>query len=190
MSATSEQRIAALEQKVAELTLALTERPESATAQANRLSLMVFSGSMDRVLAAFILATTAAAAGMEVQMFFTFWGLGVLRDRNKKVAKSAVERALSSIVPKGADALPLSQMNLGGLGAGLLRQVMIQRRVATLQELLTLAAEMGVVLNACEMSLGVMGLKLEEFIDYPGLTCCGAATFLAGAASGKLTMFI
>ena len=161
-----------------------------AAAPADRLSMVVFSGSLDRVLAAFLIATAAAASGMEVVMFFTFWGLGALRDPKKRVRKTLRERLFGAMLPAGTRALPLSQLNLGGLGPRLIRYIMAEQRVASLEEMIALAAELNVQIYACDMSRALLGIKMEELISYPHLGACGAATFVERAAGGKVSLFL
>jgi peroxiredoxin family protein len=177
-----------LEAQLAELRTRLGKI--EAQAAANRLSMVVFSGSLDRVLASFIIATSAAASGMEVEMFFTFWGFSALRDAARKAPKSFIERMFGWMLPRGTRKLPLSQMQMGGLGPVMIRKIMSHKKFASPEELLKLAAELGVTIYACEMSMNIMGFKLEELVDYPGLRCCGAATFVERASSGRVTLFI
>jgi peroxiredoxin family protein len=156
----------------------------------DRLSMVVFSGSLDRMLAAFVLATTAAASGMQVEMFFTFWGLAALRDAGKKARKDLVGRMFGWMLPRGMRRLPLSQMNMGGAGPAMIRAIMARKRFASVEEMLATCAEFGVRIYACDMSREIMGIKPEELIDYPHLHYCGAATFLEKASSGRVSMFI
>jgi peroxiredoxin family protein len=159
-------------------------------ATVDRLSLIVFSGSLDKLLAAFVLATTAAASAMEVEMFFTFWGLAALRDRGKSAKKDFISRMFGWMLPRGAKQLPLSQMNMGGAGPAMIRAIMKKKKFASLEEMLALAGELGVRIYACDMSREIMGFKPEELIDYPHLGYCGAATFLEKASSGRVTLFL
>ncbi|HEY7954402.1 MAG TPA: DsrE/DsrF/DrsH-like family protein [Polyangia bacterium] len=161
-----------------------------ADARQNRLSMVVFSGSLDRIIASLVLATTAAASGMEVELFFTFWGLSALRDAGKKAKKTLIEKMFGWMLPRGTRKLPLSQMHMAGMGPIMMRKIMTQKNVASPEALLATAGELGVTIYACEMSMGVMGFKDEELIDYPHLSRCGAATFIDRAASGKVTLFI
>lgn len=156
----------------------------------DRLSLLIFSGSLDQILAAFVVASTAAASGMDVQMFFTFWALGALRDEKKRGKKDLLGRLFGWMVPKGHNKLPLSQWNMGGLGAAMIKQIMAKKRHASIDEMLEICSEFGVKISICDMSRDVMGITLDELIDYPHLTNCGATTFLESAAKGKITMFI
>lgn len=158
--------------------------------QTERLSLIVFSGSLDRLIAAFVLATGAAAMGMQVSMFFTFWGTAALRLDNVRVKKTLLERMFGWMLPKGTKQLPLSQMNMGGGGPLMIRHIMKKNGVASIEEMIELSKELGVELNVCTMSMELLGMKPEELIDYPGRSFCGVAKFLETAAPGKLTMFL
>ncbi len=156
----------------------------------NRLSMVVFSGSLDRMLAAFVLASTAAASGMQVDMFFTFWGLAALRDAKKPVRKDLLGKMFGWMLPRGMKKLPLSQMQMGGMGPVMIRQVMKQKGIASLEEMLAICNEFAVRIYACDMSREMMGIKMEELIDYPHLCACGAATFIERAAASRVTLFI
>ncbi|HNN97546.1 MAG TPA: DsrE/DsrF/DrsH-like family protein [Pseudomonadota bacterium] len=159
--------------------------------QVDRLSMVVFSGTLDHAIAAFTIATAAAASGMEVEMFFTFWGFAALRDPKKNGAgKSLIGRMFGWMLPRGTRKLPLSQWNMNGAGAAMIRNIMKSRKVASVEELLEAASDLGVTIFACEMSMGLMGISKEEIIDYPTLKICGAATFIERASAGKVTLFI
>jgi len=160
-----------------------------AAGQEDRLSLIVFSGSLDRLIAAFVLATGAAAMGMKVSMFFTFWGTSALR-RDAQVKKSLLERMFGWMLPKGVAKLPLSQMNMGGGGPMMIRYIMKKKGVASVEEMMGIAAELGVEVNICTMSMDLLGMKEPEMVEYPGLAYCGVAKFLETAAPGKITMFV
>ncbi len=157
----------------------------------DKLSMIVFSGDLDKVLASFVIATGAAAMGMDVVMFFTFWGTPVLRDKSKKVGdKDFMGKMFGTMLPKGADGVKLSKMNMGGMGTSMMRSLMKKKNVASLEQLMEVAAEIGVRIFVCEMSMDLMGFKHEEMVDYPGLTYCGVAKFLEEAASSKVQLFI
>lgn len=160
------------------------------TGQSDKLSLIVFSGSLDRLIAAFVLATGAAAMGMQVSMFFTFWGTAALRREQARVKKSWLERVFGWMLPKGSRKLPLSQMHMAGGGPLMIRHIMKKKGVASVEEMIELSKELGVELNVCTMSMDLLGMKEEELIDYPGRSFCGVAKFLETAAPGKLTMFL
>lgn len=160
-------------------------------APANKLSMIVFSGDLDKILAAFVIATGAAAMGMEVVMFFTFWGTPVLRDRKKPEGeKDAMGKMFGAMLPKGACAVKLSKMNMGGMGTAMMKSLMKKKNVASLEQMMELAADLDVQIYVCEMSMDLMGFKREEMIDYPRMNYCGVATFLEEAMNSKIQLFI
>ncbi|MCS6915892.1 MAG: DsrE/DsrF/DrsH-like family protein [Myxococcales bacterium] len=157
----------------------------------DRLAMVVFSGEFDRMMAALILASTAAASGLQVELFFTFWALAALRDPSKKVRKRHVLEALMGLwLPKGLGQLKLSRMNLGGAGPALFRKIMRQKGLASPEEMLKLCEEGGVKIYICETSRQVLGFQPEECIQYAHLDCCGAATFIERATRSRLSLFI
>ncbi len=178
-----------IEEQVAELKAQL-DAMQSKT-PSNKLSMIVFSGDLDKALAAFIIATGATAMGMEVVMFFTFWGTPVLRAGNKNVGgKDMMGTMFGAMLPKGADKVKLSQMNMGGMGTAMMKSLMKKKNVASLPEMISLAEELGVKIYVCEMSMDLMGFKREEMIDYDGLSFAGVATFLEEAQDSKVQLFI
>jgi len=157
----------------------------------NKLAMVVFSGDLDKALAAFIIATGAVAMGMEAVMFFTFWGTPILRDKNKNVGgKDAMSKMFGTMLPKGPSQVKLSKMNMGGMGTAMMKSLMKKKTVASLEEMIALAEELEVKIYVCEMSMDLMGFKREEMIDYKGLNFAGVATFLAEAADSKVQLFI
>jgi peroxiredoxin family protein len=157
----------------------------------NKLSMVVFSGELDKVLAAFVIATGAVAMGMDVVMFFTFWGTPVLRDKKKKTGgKDVMGKMFGAMLPTGTGDVKLSNMNMGGMGTAMMKSLMKKKNVASLEEMLDLAEELGVRIYVCEMSMDLMGFKREEFIDYKGMGFAGVATFLQEAANSKVQLFI
>ena len=170
---------------------ALKEAVESRPGPKKKLSMVVFSGDLDKHLAAMIIATGAAAMGMEVCMFFTFWGTSALRDPRKRVGgKNLVEKMFGALLPKGRDRLTLSRMRMAGAGTAMIKAIMRKKNVASLGEMLELGAQLGIKIVICEMSMDLMGLKLGEMIDYPGLSVGGVATFLADAGESAIQLFI
>lgn len=160
-------------------------------APANKISMVVFSGELDKVLAAFVIATGAAAMGMEVVMFFTFWGTPVLRDKNKSVGgKDMMGKMFGTMLPKGTGAVKLSKMNMGGMGTAMMKSLMKKKNVASVEQMMELAADLGVQIFICEMSMDLMGFKREEMIAYPDLTYCGVAKFMEEAANSRVQLFI
>ncbi|MBL7105522.1 MAG: DsrE/DsrF/DrsH-like family protein [Bacteroidales bacterium] len=157
----------------------------------DQLSIVVFSGELDKLLAALIIATGATAMDMKVKLFFTFWASAALRDKKKKVTgKDFMSKMFGIMLPKGSSKVKLSKMNMGGMGTSMMKNLMKKKNVASLEEMLTTAGELGVEINVCEMSMDLMGIKKEELIDYPHLNICGVATFLVDAEESKIQLFI
>ena len=157
----------------------------------NKISMIVFSGDLDKALAAFVIANGSVAMGLEVVMFFTFWGIPLLRDK-KKVAegKDAMSKMFGAMLPKGADQVKLSKMNMGGMGTTMIKSLMKKKNVASLDQMLEMAGELGVRIYVCEMSMDLMGFKHEEMIEYPNMTYCGVAKFLEEAMDSRIQLFI
>ncbi|MGQ0504567.1 MAG: DsrE/DsrF/DrsH-like family protein [Myxococcaceae bacterium] len=173
------ERVAALERQVADLE---ASRPE------DRLSLVVFSGDLDRILAAFIIATGAAAMGQKVDMFFTFWGLTALKKNTELSGKTLLQRMMSVMTPGSSESLPVSRMNYFGVGSRMLRAMMEQQHVESLEALMDLARELGVNITACDMSQNVMGIRDAELMS--GVDHGGVGTFLGSALRSKVALFI
>ena len=183
------QKMEDLEKQIGELKTQF-ESLSKATPE-NKISLIVFSGDLDKVMAAFIIATGAAAMGMDVVMFFTFWGTPILRDEGKKVrGKDFMGKMFSAMLPKGACEVKLSKMNMAGMGTAMMKSLMKKKNVASLEQMLELAAELGVRIHICEMSMDLMGFKREEMIEYPNLIFCGVAKFMEEAQNSKVQLFI
>jgi peroxiredoxin family protein len=175
-------RIAGLESRLAALEAHPAQDIE------NRLAMVVFSGDLDKAIAALIIATGAAAIGMETSIFFTFWGLGAVKRQKIYDGKSLLERGFTAMLPAGTGQLGLSQMNFFGAGAQIIRKLMHERGVASVEELFALAQELGVRMVVCDMSRELLGIADAELID--GLETGGVATFLGDAARAKVTLFI
>lgn len=155
----------------------------------NNKNIIVFSGDLDKAIASFVIANAAASMGRKVSMFFTFWGLNILRKPEKvSVKKDFMSRMFGAMMPRGAKRLALSKMNMGGMGAAMIKKVMKNKNVDSLEELIKASMENGVELVACSMSLDVMGLKPEELID--GVKLGGAAAMLANAEESDMSLFI
>jgi NADPH-dependent 2,4-dienoyl-CoA reductase/sulfur reductase-like enzyme/peroxiredoxin family protein/rhodanese-related sulfurtransferase/TusA-related sulfurtransferase len=151
---------------------------------------VVFSGDLDRVMAAFVLANGALAMGDEVTLFFTFWGLAAIR-KEQAVAttgKGVLDRMFGWMLPRGLRRLTLSKMHMAGMGTAMMKHVMAQKHVDTPQQLLDNARRQGLRLVACSMSMDVMGLRQEELLD--GVEIGGAASFLAEADQSNVTLFV
>ncbi len=154
----------------------------------DRVSLVVFSGDLDRVLAAFIIATGAAAMGQQVSMFFTFWGLSVLKKDKQLAGKTLFQKMMTLMSPGSSKSLPVSKMNYFGVGAKMLRSMMKEKNVNSLEEMVSLARELGVRMIACEMSRDLMGIQESELVA--GLESGGVASFLADSLKSRTSLFI
>lgn len=152
-------------------------------------TIIVFSGDLDKVLAGFVLATGAAAAGLETSMFFTFWGLSVLKKKGAPAGpKNIMEKMFAMMTPSSSESLGTSKMNYFGMGAVMLRKMMKDKQIATLEELMAMAKDLNVKMIACTMSMDAMGVGKEELQD--GLTYGGVATYMADAVRSRVTLFI
>lgn len=175
-------RIEALEARVQELEQAPAQDIE------DKLSMVLFSGDLDKTIAAFIIATGAAAMGMEVSMFFTFWGLSVVKKQKVYDGKNFLEKGFTAMLPGNTQQMGLSQMNFFGAGAKIIRKLMKDHDVTSVEEFVELAREFDVRMTVCDMSRELLGVKDEELID--GLEVGGVATFMGDAATSKVTLFI
>ena len=166
------------------------DKPSQTLAEVqNDKTFVVFSGDLDKTIAAFIMANGAAAMGRKVTVFFTFWGLNILRKPGKvKVAKNLIERMFGLMMPRGTKKLGLSRMNMGGMGAKMIRWIMKEKGVSSLEELIDNALAHGVRLVACQMSMDIMGIKKEELID--GIELGGVSTFLGSGEQSDMSLFI
>lgn len=152
-------------------------------------TIVVFSNDFDKVMASFIIANGAAASGKQVTMFFTFWGLNVLRkSQYVKVKKNLIEKMFGFMMPQGAEKLSLSKMNMGGLGTLMMKQVMKHKNVFSLKELIESAKANGVKFIACNMSMDVMGIKPEELIE--GVEIGGVAKYISESNNANSNLFI
>ncbi|MBF0432838.1 MAG: DsrE/DsrF/DrsH-like family protein [Fibrobacteria bacterium] len=158
-------------------------------AKKEKLSLVCFSGDFDKALAAFTLATGAAASGREVHMFFTFWGLNILKkDFGRKwIGKALLDRFFNFLMG-GRNNLPLSRLNFGGLSPKLMTGMMKANNVATLEELIEAAKELDVKMVACEMAMHILGITKDDLIDEVQ-DVVGVVTFLNTSRDAQV-MFI
>lgn len=152
-------------------------------------TIVVFSGDLDKAIASFIIANGALAMGKKVTMFFTFWGLNILRKPEKvSVQKSFMDKMFASMMPRGSEKLGLSRMNMAGMGAKMIRNVMRNKNINSLEELIKSAMDNGIQIVACQMSMDVMGLKEEELID--GVKIAGVGYYLGEAEDSNVNLFI
>ncbi len=165
--------------------------PEVAPAAAgNDKTIIVFSGELDKVVASFIIANGALAMGRKVTLFFTFWGLNALRKpgKVKGLRKNLIEKAFGWMMPRGSGKLPLSNMNMGGMGGKMIRGIMKHHNVLALEEMMALAIKGGANLVACQMSMDLMGIRKEELID--GVEIGGVAAYLEASEHSDNNLFI
>ncbi|MFC5402867.1 DsrE/DsrF/DrsH-like family protein [Cohnella soli] len=152
-------------------------------------TIVLFSGDLDKAIAAFIIANGAAAYDHEVTIFFTFWGLNTMRKEEVvKTEKGLLEKMFGWMMPRGANKLGLSKMNMAGMGPKMIKHVMKKHNALSLPQLIELAQEQGVKLVACTMTMDLLGLKQEELID--GMEFAGVAAYLGDANGAKVNLFI
>jgi len=155
----------------------------------NGKNIIVFSGDLDKAIAAFIIANGAVAMGNKVDIFFTFWGLNILRKPKKvRVKKNFIERMFGKMMPRGSEKLEISQMKMLGMGTKMIKGIMKKHNISSLHELIQSALKNGVNLVACQMSMDLMGIKEEELID--GVSLGGVATMLGAGDEANMSLFI
>ena len=171
------------------LEVALEKAAEAKPEEAEKLVIFAWSGELDKMWPTLILATTGAALGKETTVFFTFWGLfPLVKDEVRITGENWMQKMLSLMHRGGSDHLKLSQMNFGGAGKAMMLRLAKEHHVASPQELMALAKEMGVKLVPCQMTMDLMGLKREDLID--GLEEPAGATTALAEAQGAITLFI
>jgi len=162
---------------------------QAAAEQSHDKAMIIFSGDLDKAIASFIIANGAAAMGRKVTMFFTFWGLNILRKPEKvPVQKDFISKMFGAMMPRGSLKLSLSRMNMFGIGPKLIRHLMKQKNILSLEELMQQAIKNGVRIVACNMSMDIMGIKPEELID--GVEIGGVASFIGAAEQSDTSLFI
>ena len=159
-------------------------------AEKEKFTLVLFSGDLDKAVAAFILATTAASMGMEVTMFFTFWGLNVIKKKEGSIrSKGFIHKMLNILNRGGANRLHLSKFHMFGLGTWMIKKLMKETHTPSVDEFIILAQEMGVKMVPCSTSCGILGLPDDSFRGGI-MDQAGAAFFLGQARESKVTLFI
>ena len=153
----------------------------------SNMTMVVFSGDLDKAIAAFIIANGALTMGKKVTMFFTFWGLSILKKKNL-AKKSFIEKMFAMMLPKNSQDLPVSKMNFFGIGAKMIRSVMKKKNIMSLEELMKKAKDLGANITACTMSMDVMGISKEELID--GINYGGVGQYLGEAEKSNNNLFI
>jgi NADPH-dependent 2,4-dienoyl-CoA reductase/sulfur reductase-like enzyme/peroxiredoxin family protein/rhodanese-related sulfurtransferase/TusA-related sulfurtransferase len=164
-------------------------KKETGPAMGQNKTMVIFSGDMDKAIAGFIIANGVIASGHQVSMFFTFWGLNLLRkNETVKVKKNLVEKMFGWMMPRGTQNAKLSQMHMAGMGTAMIKGIMKKKNVDSLPAMLQTAIDNGVRIQACQMSMDLMGIKLEELID--GIEIVGVATMLASSDESNAVIFI
>jgi len=159
-------------------------------AEKDKLSIVLFSGEMDKALAAFMLATTGASMGMEVKIFFTFWGLNVIKRNEGSIKSKGLMRRMLNIINRGGSKrLKISKFHMFGLGTWMIKRLMRDINMLSVEEFIKLSHEMGVKLIPCSTSCGLMGVEQDAFRP-EAEPLAGAAYFLAEASTSKVTLFI
>lgn len=180
-----------VEQVLTELKALKSKTEQLEDARKDQLSIAIVSGDMDKILAAMIISLAAAAMDSKVKLFFSFWSLSALRDPKKSAkGKDFISKMFGMMLPKGRDKLKLSRMNMCGMGPAMIKRLMKKQNVLSLDEMFREAAELGIEITVCEMSMNLMGFKKEELIDYPNLRFAGATTFVADAGESSMQWFI
>ena len=155
-----------------------------------KMTIVAWSGTLDKAWPTLILATTAAASGMDVAIFFTFWGLRILQKNNKRITGRSWKQKMLSVFNRGGpDHLGLSKLQMAGMGPVMMRQLAREYKVAEPTELLGLAQQLGVKLWPCQMTMDLMGFNREDFVD--GLPdVVGAATAIQRMSESEINLFI
>ena len=174
------EQVARLEREVESL--------RASTPRSDKVTLVVFSDELDKALAALVIATAASVLEMETSLFFTFWGINILRERRVFEGKDIMHRLIECMTPAGPKELEVSHMNLLGAGAAMMKQMMEKKNVLSVEEFLDLAKESGVKLYVCSMSMDVMGIEKRELAE--GIEVAGVATYLQEARYSGITLFI
>ncbi|MCX5801457.1 MAG: DsrE/DsrF/DrsH-like family protein [Candidatus Eisenbacteria bacterium] len=155
-----------------------------------KVTLVVFSGDMDKAMAAFNIAIGAGSMGMEVSMFFTFWGIHILKRPNTPSrAKGLIRRMLSMMSPPDARKLPLSKLNMLGIGPFMMKKLMKQYRMPGVQEMISLAEQSGVKLIACTTTMELMGISKDQLVEQVDRVA-GVATYLSEASESGINLFV
>ncbi len=155
----------------------------------DKMTLIFFSGTMDKALAMLILATTGASMDMEVEIFCTFWGLNFLKKGKKYRRKGFLQKMMEFMMPSKKTALPLTMMNMGGMGPAMMKKLMKKTKTPSVEELFEMALSLGVKFYACSTSCGVMGVKEDSMIPEVEDTV-GAAWYIKQAKKSDINLFI
>ncbi|MGD0854726.1 MAG: DsrE/DsrF/DrsH-like family protein [Dehalococcoidia bacterium] len=159
-------------------------------AEKDKMTLVLFSGEMDKALAAFNIAIGGAAAGMDVTIFFTFWGLNVIKRNEGSIKSKGIMRKMLNFMNRGgAKRLPLSKFHMMGMGKSMMQALMKDINFPQVDELMRIALDLGVKFIACTTTMGMMGIGQDAFIPEVE-SFAGVATYVAEAAESKINLFI
>jgi len=161
---------------------------ERTAPETDKVTLLIFSGELDRVLAGLAIAATAASLGMDVMVFFTFWGINVLKEKRSYSGKDIKERMIDILTPAGPGRMGVSRVNMLGAGRTMLKQMMKKKDIVSAEELLEIARESGVRLVACSMTMQVMGIRGDELTQ--DIEVAGAASYLVDASRSDWMLYI
>ncbi|MDD3788657.1 MAG: DsrE/DsrF/DrsH-like family protein [Petrimonas sp.] len=180
-----------MEKLLAELEALKAKTNRIENARNDQLSIAVISGDMDKIMATMIVSLAAAAMDTKVKLFFSFWALAALRDPKKSPkGKNFISKMFGIMLPKGRNKLKLSKFNMMGMGPAMIKGLMKQQNVMSMDEMFKQAGELGIEITVCEMTMNLMGFKKEEIIDYPHLRYAGAATFIADSGESSMQWMI
>ncbi len=156
----------------------------------NAVTLVIFSGDLDKIMASFIIATGAAASGMKVNMFFTFWGLKLIQKEGSSTkGLNWMKRMFSFMVKPGPAKRPISKLNMFGMGAIMMKKIMKKSNMPDLKQMIEMAKNLGVKMTACSTSMGVLGVNKDSLIPEVS-NVAGVASFLADSKESNTTLFI
>lgn len=165
----------------------MAQQGQQATEKSN--TILVFSNDLDKAIAAFFIANGARSTGKNVTMFFTFWGINILRrPYHIPVKKSLIEKMFAFMMPRGAEKMVLSKMHMGGMGTSLMKYVMKKKNILSLAQLVEEAQKSGIKLLACSTAMEIMGIKKDELID--GVEVAGLAKFLSESEKAASSFFV
>ncbi|MDD2551229.1 MAG: DsrE/DsrF/DrsH-like family protein [Dysgonamonadaceae bacterium] len=180
-----------MEKLLTELKTLKAKTDDMEDSRKDQLSIAIISGDMDKIMATMIVALAAAAMDSQVKLFFSFWAIGALRDPKKQgKGKNFISKMFGMMLPKGRNKLKLSKFNMLGMGPLMMKGLMKQQNVLSLDEMFKQAGELGIEITVCEMTMNLMGFKKEEMIDYPHLSYAGATTFIVDAGESSMQWMI
>lgn len=178
-----EDRISSLENQMKSM-----QQNEGSFHKEDQVILIVFSQELDKVLPALIIASSAAALGMKVKLFFTFWGINAIKKKRILSKKKITEKMMALMAPKSLNKLPISNLNMLGIGPPFMKYMMKEHNIASQNDLINACREEGVEFCACEMTMSMMGITRDELIE--NIKFCGVTSIISEAAKSSFTLFI